>query len=84
MASKTVNVTAISPFMAHTGDWQTSAGATVNGNISVVPPPTLTLLGGTGTLTINGFSKRHCDLPISCRWLITPFPKRLSPSCPDL
>lgn len=68
MASKTLNITAISPFILYTGDWQTSAGATANGNISVVPPPTRTLQGTSGTLKVNGFSKRHCDLPDSLRF----------------
>jgi hypothetical protein len=63
MASKTLNITAISPFILYTGDWQTSAGATANGNISVVPPPTRTLQSSAGTLKVNGFSKRHSHLP---------------------
>ena len=57
MASQPVNITAISPFILYTGAWQTNAGATVNGNISVVPPPSRSLQSGTGTLKINGFSE---------------------------
>jgi len=57
MASKTVNITAISPFILYTGAWQTNAGATLNGNTNVVPPPSRSLQSGSGTLQVNGFSE---------------------------
>ena len=65
MTSKTFNITALSPFITYTGVWQTNAGATVAGNITVVPPPSRDLLNGSGTLRINGFSEQHDDVPNS-------------------
>lgn len=61
MTSKSVNVTALSPFISYAGPWRTNAGATVLGNISVVPPPSRSLQTGSGSLKINGFSERHYD-----------------------
>lgn len=65
MASKSINIPAISPFISYTGPWQTNAGATVLGNITVVPPPSRSLSTGSGTLKVNGFSERHYDTPNS-------------------
>lgn len=63
MASKSVNITALSPFISYSGPWLTSAGATVNGNINVVPPPIRSLQTGSGSMKINGFSERHYGAP---------------------
>lgn len=67
MTSKSVNVTALSPFISYAGPWATNAGATILGNISVVPPPSRSLQTGSGSLKINGFSERHYDALYSCK-----------------
>jgi hypothetical protein len=62
MTSKLLNVTALSPFITYTGAWEANAGATVNGSISVVPPPSRNLQNGSGTLKVDGFSERYYNV----------------------
>jgi hypothetical protein len=80
MASKSVNITALSPFISYVGPWQSNPGATVLGNISVVPPPTRSLQTGAGSLKINGFSEQHYDALHSLQMANPNFSPRIDPT----